>query len=110
LEPTQESGKSLEEGGVQTANKGREKSSPSGPPPGLESIVTSKRKPTKGSTKAQTSIQSSDNIRHLAKESLHIGNVMGLQVVQNEKAAKVRIRRMLKNNRKGYSENMKLQQ
>jgi len=84
-----------------------ENSSPLGPPPGFE-FATSCNKGVPDSTNVtENPKQSLVNIEKLAKESIQIGNILGLKIIHNEKAAVERIIRTLRSNSKKYHQEQK---
>jgi len=74
-------------------------SSSIGPPPGFEH--NSHRAVPQNCTEEEDSkANSEDSIVKLAKESIQIGNLLGLKITHNEKGAEARITRSLRSNRK----------
>ncbi|KAJ8447813.1 LOW QUALITY PROTEIN: hypothetical protein Cgig2_015176 [Carnegiea gigantea] len=49
---------------------------------------------------SQSSNQTSDAIQQIAKESLYVGKILGLKVIENEEAAATRITKTLKKNKR----------
>jgi len=78
-------------------------SSSLGPPPGFEQ--TSNRAVVQNCTEGDSSpLHSEDSIVKLTKESIQIGNLLGLKITHNEKGAEARITRSLRSSRKKTQE------
>jgi len=74
-------------------------SSSLGPPPGFEQAINKTVIPN-SIDGTDSPVQSEDNIEQFAKDSIQIGNLIGLKITHNEEGAVARITRTLRSSRK----------
>jgi len=85
--------------GGQNSKEMSDMSSSLGPPPGFEVPLCETEVVTNTTERIASPSHSVDSLEQLAKESIQVGNLLGLKITQNEKAAEEIITRSLRSNR-----------
>ena len=80
-------------------------SSPSGPPPVFEFAAIGSKLAPNHTPVSSKSTKSLDSAEKIAEEALHIGNLLGLKVTHNKKAAVATITRTLRSSSKKLQQN-----